>query len=53
MKDRERWFNVVMGAKLELDEWSTDQIAGRVELPEAAAAPLAMDLSVWRPGPAA
>jgi hypothetical protein len=47
MKDRERWFNVVMGARLELDEWSTDRIAGRAELPEAAAMPLAMDLSVW------
>jgi ERCC4-related helicase len=48
MKDRERWFNVVMGAKLELDEWSTDRIAGRVELPEGAAAPLGVDLAVWR-----
>lgn len=48
MKDRERWFNVVMGAKLELDEWSTDRIAGRVPLAEGAAAPLAMDLAVWR-----
>lgn len=29
MKDRERWFNVVMGEKLGLDEWSTDKLAER------------------------
>ncbi|MGI8757290.1 MAG: helicase-related protein [Acidimicrobiales bacterium] len=48
MKDRERWFNVVMGERLELDEANTDRIAARVPFPEAAAAGLAMDLSVWR-----
>lgn len=47
MKDRERWFNVVMGERLELDEASTDRLAARVPFPEAAAAGLAMDLSVW------
>jgi ERCC4-related helicase len=50
MKDRERWFNVVMGERLELDEWQTDAIANRVPLPLDAAEPLGMDLSVWRPG---
>ena len=47
MKDRERWFNVVMGERLELDEASTDRLAARVPFPEAAATGLAMDLSVW------
>jgi ERCC4-related helicase len=46
MKDRERWFNVVMGERLDLDEWSTDRLADRVEFPARAASGLAMDLSV-------
>jgi Helicase conserved C-terminal domain len=48
VKDRERWFNVVMGEKLELDEWTTDRLAERVELPEAAAQDLAFRLEVRR-----
>ena len=48
MRDRERWFNVVMGERLELDEWSTDRLAERVALPEVAAAGVSMDLSVAR-----
>lgn len=48
MRDRERWFNVVMGEPLELDEWSTDRLAERVELPEVAAAGIAMDFAVAR-----
>lgn len=46
MRDRERWFNVVMGERLELDEWSTDRLAERVEFPEAAALGITMDLAV-------
>jgi SNF2 family DNA or RNA helicase len=46
VKDRERWFNVVMGEKLELDERSTERLAERVELPEAAARELALRLEV-------
>jgi ERCC4-related helicase len=46
MHDRERWFNVVMGERLELDEWSTDRLAERVAFPEAAAVGVAMDLAV-------
>lgn len=49
MRDRERWFNVVMGERLELDEWSTDQLADRVEFPEEAARGATMDLAVYRP----
>jgi len=48
VKDRERWFNVVMGERLELDEWSTDRLAERVELPMEAAAELAFRLEVVR-----
>jgi hypothetical protein len=48
MRDRERWFNVVMGERLELDETSTDRLAERVPLPEQAAAEITMDLSVVR-----
>jgi hypothetical protein len=48
VKDRERWFNVVMGEKLELDEWATDRLSERVELPEAAARELAFRLEVVR-----
>jgi len=46
MRDRERWFNVVMGERLELDERSTDKLAERVEFPAEAAAEIAMDLAV-------
>jgi superfamily II DNA or RNA helicase len=48
MRDRERWFNVVMGERLVLDEASTDRLAERVPLPEPAAAAITMDLSVVR-----
>jgi hypothetical protein len=48
VKDRERWFNVVMGEQLELDEWATDQVAARVEFPPEAAAELAFRLEVVR-----
>jgi len=46
VRDRERWFHIVMGEQMALDEWSTERIAGRVPLPEAAAAGLTMNLSL-------
>ena len=46
VKDRERWFNVVMGEKLELDEASTDRLADRVPLPEGLAKSLALRLEL-------
>jgi len=46
MKDRERWFNVVMGEHLELDEWSTERLSSRVDLPEELASKLALDLAL-------
>ena len=46
VRDRERWFQVVMGAKHELDESAIERIAERVELPDGVASMLAFDLSV-------
>lgn len=46
MKDRERWFNVVMGERLELDEASTDRLEARLEFPKEAAQALAINLAV-------
>jgi hypothetical protein len=46
VKDRERWFNVVMGEKLELDEALTDRLAERVELPLELAKRLALRLEI-------
>jgi hypothetical protein len=48
VKDRERWFNVVMGERLQLDERSTDLLAERVPLPLEAAAEVALRLEVVR-----
>jgi Helicase conserved C-terminal domain len=42
--DRERWFQVVMGEDYRTDEASTDKLAERVPLPEAAARALAFRL---------
>lgn len=46
VRDRERWFNVVMGERYRTDERSTDKLAERVPLPETAARALAFDLAV-------
>jgi superfamily II DNA/RNA helicase len=46
VKDRERWFNVVMGEKLELDEASTDRLAARVPLPRELGQALSLRLEV-------
>ncbi len=48
VKDRERWFNVVLGDGFELDEFSTDRAAERVPLPEAIAGAIGMKLGVDR-----
>jgi Helicase conserved C-terminal domain len=48
VKDRERWFNVVMGEKLELDERATERLAERVPLPAEAAEEIALRLEVHR-----
>lgn len=46
VKDRERWFGVVMGETPDSGEWTTEQQAARVPLPQALAAALTMDLSL-------
>jgi ERCC4-related helicase len=46
MKDRERWFNIVMGDRREADEWSAERISRRVQLPPELAQELTIDLSV-------
>ena len=46
VRDRERWFQVVMGEKYEVDEAATDARATRVPLPASAARALAFRLEV-------
>jgi superfamily II DNA/RNA helicase len=46
VKDRERWFGVVMGETLQLGELATDQQEDRVPLPVALAEQLTMNLSL-------
>lgn len=46
VRDRERWFSVVMGERFQTDEQTTDKLAQRVPFPEHAAQALAFDLSV-------
>jgi hypothetical protein len=50
VKDRERWFNVVMGGSVPTGEAETERIAARVPLPEELMRELSMGLSIW-PGP--
>ncbi|MEQ1891020.1 MAG: DEAD/DEAH box helicase [Planctomycetota bacterium] len=44
--DRARWFQVVMGEKYPVDEYSTDKLVERVPFPTEAAVDLAFDLAV-------
>jgi ERCC4-related helicase len=48
VRDRERWFSVIMGEKYTVDEASTEKLAERIPFPEQAAHALAFDLSVCR-----
>lgn len=50
VKDRERWFGVLMGGKVPEDEWSRDQLAERLPLPEDLQQQLTLDLSVTSRG---
>src|SRR3546814_728813 len=38
VKDRDRWFNVVMGEQIDTSEWATERAAERVPLPASLAA---------------
>jgi hypothetical protein len=46
VRDRERWFSVMMGGHLDTSEWATDRLAERVPLPDELVGELAIDLSV-------
>ena len=49
VRDRERWFQIVMGQKFEFDEATSEQLAARVPLPEELARELVFDLRRWVP----
>ncbi len=49
VKDRERWFNVVMGEALQLDEATTDRLQSREPLPPELARSLSLRLEVLAP----
>lgn len=46
VKDRERWFNVVMGQGMAVDEHATERAATRISLPPELAADLTMHLGL-------
>ena len=48
VRDRERWFQIVMGQKFEFDEGTSEAIAARVSLPEGLAKELTFDLARWK-----
>ncbi|MEU4641053.1 C-terminal helicase domain-containing protein [Micromonospora sp. NPDC023814] len=45
VKDRERWFGIVMGESPDSSEWATERQAARIPLPPVLASALAMDLA--------
>ncbi len=47
VRDRERWFQVVMGEKYTLDPVTLERLANRLPLPEAAAKELTLRLEVY------
>lgn len=51
VKDRERWFGIVMGQTPETSERATERQAARVPLPDHLAHALTLDLSVFPDGP--
>jgi hypothetical protein len=44
VRDRERWFQIVMGERYEVDEAATDRRAARIALPEVVQSDLALKL---------
>lgn len=48
LRDRERWFQVVMGQKFEFDEAASEELAQRVPLPVELAQRLTFDLTRWK-----
>ena len=48
LRDRERWFQVVMGQKFEFDESMSEEIACRIPLILKLAESLTFDLARWK-----
>ena len=48
LRDRERWFQVVMGQKFEFDEAASEELATREPLPAELAETLTFDLARWK-----
>lgn len=48
VKDRERWFQIVMGQKFEFDEKTSEDLARRIPLPESLSKSLVFDLRRFR-----
>lgn len=48
VKDRERWFQIVMGQKFEFDEKSAEDLARRIPLPEKLSKSLIFDLRRYK-----
>jgi superfamily II DNA/RNA helicase len=51
VRDRERWFQIVMGQKFEFDERASEELAGRVPLPAQLAQDLIFNLARYRRQP--
>jgi hypothetical protein len=49
LRDRERWFQVVMGQRFSFDEKTSEKIAAKVPLPRTLAERLLFDLRRHRP----
>lgn len=49
LRDRERWFQVVMGQRFEFDEATSEDLATRVPLPTELAERLTFNLARWKP----
>lgn len=53
LRDRERWFQIVMGQKFEFDEATSEAIACRLPLPSELSRALTFNLSCWSCQPCA
>lgn len=51
LRDRERWFQIVMGQKFEFDEATSEAISCRLPLPNELARALTFNLSCWSDRP--
>jgi hypothetical protein len=49
VRDRERWFQIVMGQKFEFDERTSEELAERVPLPNQLAQDLVFNLARYTP----